>query len=244
MWVYDHFHPPGAHKGDLDAPICANRLRRDPRTQGYSPAYPRGQDREGGHALPQALHRPRGLPRAANGTSGPIGRGGVARLTRGPAGARRAPSSQRRRKDTNGTSSIRTARREDLGAIVALLADDELGRRREAAEEVPNTSYQQAFDQIDRDPRNELVVVEDEEGGVEATTLQPTYVPSLTHRGGERAVHERSESSKQGHRSLGVRGRETFDLSVGSLCVPDSSLRSAHPSRPPGSPWRHRGPSS
>jgi GNAT superfamily N-acetyltransferase len=86
------------------------------------------------------------------------------------------------------TSSIRTARREDLGAIVGLLADDELGRQREATDLTPAAPYLRAFHQIDRDPRNELVVVE-EEGRVVAT-LQLTYVPSLTHRGGERAQVE------------------------------------------------------
>ena len=100
------------------------------------------------------------------------------------------------------TSNIRTAHREDLRAIVALLADDELGHRREAAEEVPNTSYLRAFDQIDRDPRNELLVVEDEEGGV-AATLQLTYVPSLTHRGGERAQVEGVRVAS-GHRGKGT----------------------------------------
>jgi GNAT superfamily N-acetyltransferase len=85
--------------------------------------------------------------------------------------------------------SIRTARREDLGAIVGLLADDDLGRQREAADEVmPACPYLRAFDQIERDPRNELVLVE--EGGLVVATLQLTFVPPLTHRGGERAQVE------------------------------------------------------
>jgi hypothetical protein len=49
---------------------------------------------------------------------------------------------------------------------VALLADDDFGRRREAAGGLPNASYLRAFDEIDRDPRNEFLVVEGEEGGV------------------------------------------------------------------------------
>ena len=100
------------------------------------------------------------------------------------------------------TLSVRTARREDLGAIVALLADDDLGRQREAADSVTDSSYLRAFDEIARDPRNELLVVEDEEGGVVAT-LQLTYVPSLTHRGGERAQVEGVRVAS-GHRGGGT----------------------------------------
>lgn len=82
---------------------------------------------------------------------------------------------------------------------MALLADDDFGRRREAAGGLPNASYLRAFDEIDRDPRNEFLVVEGEEGGVVAT-LQLTYVPSFTHRGGERAQVEgvRVASSHRG----------------------------------------------
>ena len=99
------------------------------------------------------------------------------------------------------TSIIRAARREDLGAIVGLLADDELGRQREATDKTPSAPYLRAFEQIDRDPRNELVVVE-EEGRVVAT-LQLTYVPSLTHRGGERAQVEGVRVAA-GHRGRGT----------------------------------------
>ena len=118
--------------------------------------------------------------------------------------APRVPTVLPRRTDEERTrganpASIRTARREDLGAIVALLADDDLGRQREAADSMTDPAYLRAFDQIDRDPRNELLVVDDEEGGV-AATLQLTYVPSLTHRGGERAQVEgvRVASSHRG----------------------------------------------
>ena len=80
-------------------------------------------------------------------------------------------------------SSIRTARREDLDAILGLLADDDLGRQQEAVDGTLTSSYLRAFDQIDEDPRNELVVME--EKGHVAATLQLTYVPSLTRRDGE-----------------------------------------------------------
>lgn len=108
-------------------------------------------------------------------------------------------------------SSIRTARRDDLGEIVGLLADDEFGRQREATDETPAAPYLRAFDQIDRDPRNELLVVE-EEGRVVAT-LQLTYVPSLTHRGGERAQVEGVRVAAS-HRGSGT-GRLLLEWVVG-----------------------------
>ncbi len=69
---------------------------------------------------------------------------------------------------------------------MALLADDDLGRGREQAKDGPlPTAYLEAFGEITRDARNELVVVE--AAGRVIATLQLTSVPSLTHQGGERA---------------------------------------------------------
>ena len=45
---------------------------------------------------------------------------------------------------------FRDARREDVPAIVALLADDVLGAEREAA---ADEAYQTAFEQVQSDPR-------------------------------------------------------------------------------------------
>ncbi|CAA9489372.1 MAG: Mobile element protein, partial [uncultured Rubrobacteraceae bacterium] len=53
------------------------RQARSPNAGVPRPARLRGQDQEGGHAMPQALHRPRGLPHAANRTPGRTRRGGV-----------------------------------------------------------------------------------------------------------------------------------------------------------------------
>jgi GNAT superfamily N-acetyltransferase len=56
---------------------------------------------------------------------------------------------------------FRRARRSDVPAIVRLLADDPLGATREAsgAAELPE-AYWRAFDAIDADPRQLLVVTE------------------------------------------------------------------------------------
>jgi len=61
-----------------------------------------------------------------------------------------------------------------------------LGRGREHPAE--DLSPYAAFMDIEEGPRNELIVVE-EEGKVIAT-LQLTFIPSLTHTGGERAQVE------------------------------------------------------
>lgn len=87
---------------------------------------------------------------------------------------------------------IRPARREDLPRIVELLADDDLGRGREHPGE-DLSPYARAFMDIDEDPRNELIVVEAE--GEVIATLQLTFIPSLTHTGGERAQVSRGCAS-------------------------------------------------
>ncbi len=87
--------------------------------------------------------------------------------------------------------AFRRAGRQDVPAIVRLLADDQLGRTREVTgagpEDLP-ASYWEAFEAIDADPRNLLVVAELQ--GQVVGTLQLTFIPSLTLVGGERAQIE------------------------------------------------------
>jgi hypothetical protein len=77
--------------------------------------------------------------------------------------------------------AIRAAREEDLPEIVELLADDDLGRGREQADGPLRAAYVEAFQTIDGDARNELVVAE--EAGRVVATLRLTFFPSLTHQG-------------------------------------------------------------
>jgi len=74
---------------------------------------------------------------------------------------------------------VARARRTDVPALVALLADDELGREREGAE---LARYESAFDAIARDPAHFLAAVRDESDKVVAT-MQLTVLPGLS-RGG------------------------------------------------------------
>lgn len=94
---------------------------------------------------------------------------------------------------------FRTATVEDLNQIVGMLADDELGKTRERYEVPLPESYLQAFEAIDSDPNNELIVGcrDDAVVGV----LQITFTPYLTHQGSWRATIEgvRVASSERGN---------------------------------------------
>ncbi|HEY0697459.1 MAG TPA: GNAT family N-acetyltransferase [Micromonospora sp.] len=83
---------------------------------------------------------------------------------------------------------FRPAVRADVPAVVALLAEDELGATRETVGEEVDAAYWAAFDAIDADPRNVLVVAD--RAGEVVGCLQLTFIPSLTRRGGERAQIE------------------------------------------------------
>lgn len=79
---------------------------------------------------------------------------------------------------------FREARREDVPSIVRLLADDELGQTREGDEIIDHGAYQSAFEKIDRDQQNQLIVA-DFDGRV-VGCMQITLIPHMTFRGGTR----------------------------------------------------------
>lgn len=105
---------------------------------------------------------------------------------------------------------IRPAGRDDVPAIVQLLADDDLGKTREQADASAQTRYLMAFDEIDRDARNELMVAE--QGGEIVGTYQVTYIPYLSRGGNERALIEavRVASSLRG---AGI-GRQMMEYAI------------------------------
>ena len=85
-------------------------------------------------------------------------------------------------------TTFRPARRDDLVAIVEMLADDVLDSTRERREEPLPSSYTEAFDAIESDPHNTLIVAEQGSGVV--GVLQLTLIPGLTYAGGWRAQIE------------------------------------------------------
>jgi GNAT superfamily N-acetyltransferase len=73
--------------------------------------------------------------------------------------------------------NVRLARRGDVPAIVALLADDMLGKGRENASDLER--YYAAFDAMDAEPTNNLYVVETDALPV-AGTFQLIYMQGLS----------------------------------------------------------------
>ena len=69
-----------------------------------------------------------------------------------------------------------------------MLADDELGAQREDSSQPLNSSYRSAFDAIDRDPNNALIVAEIDASIV--GMMQLTFIPYLTHIGSWRCLIE------------------------------------------------------
>ncbi|MFJ9826930.1 GNAT family N-acetyltransferase [Streptomyces sp. NPDC101160] len=82
--------------------------------------------------------------------------------------------------------TIRPAERGDLPAVVAMLADDPLGALRESPDDL--TPYAAAFDRLDGDPHQHVVVAE--RAGKVVGTLQLTIIPGLSRRGMTRSIIE------------------------------------------------------
>ena len=90
------------------------------------------------------------------------------------------------------TLAFRRARADDLGAIVALLADDPIGRTRESNAAELDRRYAEAFAAIEKDP-NQLLAVAERDGqvvGVLPAQLHPGADPkrhvARADRGGAR----------------------------------------------------------
>jgi ribosomal protein S18 acetylase RimI-like enzyme len=85
--------------------------------------------------------------------------------------------------------SIRRARRDDVSAIVTMLADDPLGSGRERIEQPLPPCYFQAFEAVDRDPHVQLVVAEDDDGAI-VGCLELCILPGLSSQGASRGLIE------------------------------------------------------
>jgi len=83
---------------------------------------------------------------------------------------------------------FRDAMAADIPAIVKLLANDPLGKKREKPTHPLPQSYWDAFGAIIADPRSRLIVVERDRQVV--ATMQLTFIPALTHQGAERLLVE------------------------------------------------------
>jgi ribosomal protein S18 acetylase RimI-like enzyme len=84
--------------------------------------------------------------------------------------------------------SLRRATAADLPAIVAMLADDALGAKREDTSMPLAEGYARAFAAIEADP-NQMLVVGEIDGAVVAT-MQLSFLPGLSHQGAWRGQIE------------------------------------------------------
>ena len=85
--------------------------------------------------------------------------------------------------------TIRHARRDDVGVIVAMLADDPLGSARERLEDPLPASYFRAFEALEHASHIQLVVAEDEDAAV-IGCLQLCILPGLSSQGASRGLIE------------------------------------------------------
>ncbi|RMG30660.1 MAG: GNAT family N-acetyltransferase [Bacteroidetes bacterium] len=105
---------------------------------------------------------------------------------------------------------FREATLADLPQLVALLANDALGKQREQLAHPLPPAYIRAFHQIDRDPQHELMLalLEDQIVG----TFQLSFLPYLTYQGGLRAQIE-AVRVHPAHRGSGI-GRQMIHWAI------------------------------
>jgi ribosomal protein S18 acetylase RimI-like enzyme len=106
---------------------------------------------------------------------------------------------------------VRPARREDVASIIAMLADDHLGRARERLEEPLPELYYDAFERLSRDGGIQLVVAE--EGGKVVGCLQLCVLPGLSSQGASRGLIEDVRVASD-RRSRGI-GEQLVQWAVG-----------------------------
>lgn len=106
---------------------------------------------------------------------------------------------------------FRKATKEDVFYIVEMLSDDPLGKLREAFANPLPDQYYQAFELINNDPNQELIVVENEQQEI-IGTLQLTFIPYLTYQGGIRAQIE-AVRIKKTYRGKGL-GEQFFQWAI------------------------------
>lgn len=106
---------------------------------------------------------------------------------------------------------FRRATENDVIVIVEMIADDELGKKRENFQTPLPSEYLKAFEKINADENQELIVVENEDLEI-IGTLQLSFLQYLTYRGGIRAQIEAVRIRKD-KRGLGI-GKIMFEWAI------------------------------
>ena len=106
---------------------------------------------------------------------------------------------------------FRKATIKDVEQIVRMIADDELGKKRENFQIPLPESYVNAFKNISVDNNQELIVIESEESEI-IGTMQLSFIQYLTYKGGIRAQIEAVRIRKD-KRGLGI-GKHMFKWAI------------------------------
>ena len=117
--------------------------------------------------------------------------------------------------------NFRKATEKDLLLIVAMMADDILGKERENFQDPLPEEYLEAFKKIDSDENQELIVLEDGNGEI-IGTLQLTFIQYLNRRGGLRAQIE-SVVIRKDKRGLGL-GKSMFEWAINRAKEKNASM--------------------
>ncbi len=107
--------------------------------------------------------------------------------------------------------TFRKATKNDVPIIVGMISDDELGKERENFKDPLPIEYLKAFDNINADENQELIVVENDELEI-IGTLQLSFIQYLTYQGGIRAQIEAVRIRKE-NRGLGI-GKAMFEWAI------------------------------
>ncbi|MFT5244634.1 MAG: GNAT superfamily N-acetyltransferase [Glaciecola sp.] len=107
--------------------------------------------------------------------------------------------------------NFRKATINDISAIVALIADDDLGQQRENFQTPLPKAYLEAFETINADANQELIVLENKTQEL-IGTLQLSFIQYLTYQGGIRAQIEAVRIRKD-QRGLGT-GKTMFEWAI------------------------------
>lgn len=105
---------------------------------------------------------------------------------------------------------FRSALLSDVPAIVALLADDQLGSTREITGTPPDARYVAAFNAIEADTNQRLVVVVDNDEVI--GTLQLSFIPGIARMGSWRGQVEAVRIAA--HRRDSGLGQKMFEWAI------------------------------
>jgi GNAT superfamily N-acetyltransferase len=107
---------------------------------------------------------------------------------------------------------FRKATKKDVPFIIKMMANDKLGKFRENYQEPLPETYYEAFEIIDSDPNQELIVLENENNSEILGTFQLTFIPYLSYQGRLRAQIE-NVMVREDLRGQGI-GQKIFEWAI------------------------------